>query len=160
MHRVLLLCAALIIGGCATGYQPRNITGGFSEVQIRGDVWEVIFSGNGYATRETVQTFWLYRCAELTLMKGYDGFEVLSDMNLASQPDATADAMLVPVQAPLVDKPYLVGRIRMLKGPIKQKPPHIFDAANLKSRLEPLVKGKLCDGNVCPHFHGYLLPDV
>ena len=37
---------------------------------------------------------------------------------------------------------------------------NVFDAAVLKARLAPIVKLGLCEGNVCPHVHSYLMPDV
>lgn len=154
MRKLLVGFFSLFMAGCATGYQPMSITGGFDESQIRDGIWRVVFSGNGYATRETVQTYWLYRCSELALEKGYDGFEIISNVNLASAGESGF------VQVQLAEKPAIGGTIRLLKAPIKVAPPKIFDARKLKEKLEPLVKGKSCGSNVCPHFHGYLLPDV
>jgi hypothetical protein len=160
MRKLLLMLVLLAAAGCATGYQERNITGGYEETEVRAGVWRVVFAGNGYVTRETVQTYWLYRCAELTLAKGYDGFEVISGVDLASLPAAEGEGRLVPVQAPLVEKPFMAGTIKLAKAPLIARPPRLFDARKLKEKLEPLVKGKACGSNVCPHFHGYLLPDV
>jgi hypothetical protein len=36
----------------------------------------VAFDGNGYATKERVYYFWIYRCAELTLQQGYSLYVV------------------------------------------------------------------------------------
>jgi hypothetical protein len=47
----------------------------------------------------------------------------------------------------------------LIKKPFMSKPPTVFDAVALKAKLEPLVKGGLCEGNVCPHVHTYLMPD-
>ena len=144
----------LALAGCATGYGADDITGGYSEAQISPGVWTLRYAGNGYTTRETVQTFWLYRAAELTLEQGYDGFEIVSNMRLSALGGGLSDVQYV-------EKPYLVGEIRMLKKPFTPRPPTILDAHALKARLEPLVKGKLCDDhNVCPHVHDYLMPPL
>jgi hypothetical protein len=81
MYRpTLLAAAALLLAACATPYTQSGILGGFDAKELREDVYRVAFGGNGYTTNETAQTYWLYKCAELTLEKGYYGFEILSDM--------------------------------------------------------------------------------
>jgi hypothetical protein len=86
MYRtVLFAIAAIALASCATPYAPTGITGGFDAKELREDVYRVSFSGNGYTTNETAQTYWLYRCAELALEKGYYGFEILSDMRFAKR---------------------------------------------------------------------------
>jgi len=85
MVRKLFLAAALAAGlaACATAtpYQP-NIrgtatTGGFSEHRIESDRWRVNFAGNSLTSRERVETYLLYRAAELTLEQGYDTFRTV-----------------------------------------------------------------------------------
>jgi hypothetical protein len=76
----VVAAAALLLAACATPYTESSIIGGFDAKELREDVYRVAFGGNGYTSNETVQTYWLYKCAELTLEKGYYGFEILSDM--------------------------------------------------------------------------------
>src|SRR5205807_329950 len=76
---------AAVLCSCATKYEPSGLTGGFTSLELRPDVWRVSFSGNGHTTNETAQTYWLYRCAELALEKNYDGFEILSDMRFVAR---------------------------------------------------------------------------
>jgi hypothetical protein len=172
MKRVrAIACAALLLalGGCTTKYEDQNWTGGYGEKQLESNVWRVSFHGNGFTTPETVQTFWLYRCAELTLAKGYSGFVVVSDIQLVNVPGALTGGQFIQVhgggggggyfyyyRAPDVAKPSLEADIRMLQKPFSVSPPKMFDAAALKQTLEPFVKGELCSGNVCPHPHTYL----
>src|SRR5258706_2570344 len=154
MKRVLILAAcvcAATLTGCATEYQSRNLSGGYREEQSGPDTWFIGFSGNGYTTRETVQTFWLYRAAELTLQKGYDGFQIVSTIALIAFPagmkaqgnavlfeiSASPGAMLGYVQV----KPAIGAHIRMLKKPFAANPPRIFDGQTLKNELAPIVKG-------------------
>ncbi len=85
MLRNLILAAALAAGlaACATAtpYQPNlranAVTGGFSELRIEQDRWRVNFAGNSLTSRERVETYLLYRAAELTLEQGYDSFEIV-----------------------------------------------------------------------------------
>jgi hypothetical protein len=81
LFRVLMTAAlAVILASCATPYQQSGLTGGADVRELRPDVYRVTFQGNGYTTRETVQVYWLNRCAELAVEKGFAGFEILSDV--------------------------------------------------------------------------------
>lgn len=80
MKRLLLSLAGLaLLAACATPtpYQPAgNSQWGFQESQIESNRFRVSFSGNSLTDRETVETYFLYRAAELTLEHGYDHFLV------------------------------------------------------------------------------------
>jgi hypothetical protein len=71
------LCVALLAMGCAsTGvYQPLTGRAGYAETRLDdGPRWQVEFLGDEVTSRETVETYLLYRSAELTLENGYDWF--------------------------------------------------------------------------------------
>ena len=76
-----LLAMATVLTACATAtpYQPasQSLRNGFSETQIEKDRIKVTFDGNSLTDRETVETYLLYRAAELTKQKGYDYFTVV-----------------------------------------------------------------------------------
>jgi len=73
--RISLIClsAACLLAGCATEYQPDGVSGGYSEQQ-RGSTAQVSFRGNGLTTAEALHSFVLRRCAEVTLVDGYNYF--------------------------------------------------------------------------------------
>ena len=73
---ILLVCILAFLTACATPYQPKGFTGGYSQVQLDNNSARVEFKGNGYTSRERVEVFVLYRCAELTVEKGYDYFVI------------------------------------------------------------------------------------
>lgn len=127
----LLLVAAL--SGCqATQYQPIAPAGGFGEMQLEGNIWRIRFMHNAFTTRETAQSYWLYRAAELTLSKGYDGFEVLSMIGrLRSSGDALSRTSSLLIE----------GEIRMLKQPFESIPPKSYNAQALIAVLDPYVTG-------------------
>ena len=81
----ILAALGLAIGlaGCetATPYQPlakgSSVAGGFTDQQIDPSHFRVTFEGNSLTDRETVETYLLYRAAELTVAQGYDWFEMV-----------------------------------------------------------------------------------
>ena len=86
MKRLIIAAVAtatLALGACATAtpYQPLTTagtaSGGFSERPLEANRWQVSFSGNSLTDRRTVETYLLYRAAELTLQQGYDWFSVV-----------------------------------------------------------------------------------
>lgn len=140
-----------------------GLTGGYSDKHVDEDVYRVTYSGNGPASRESIQTYWLYRATELTLEKGFDGFEIISPLQLGSLNLDPQRQKVALIYIPMPDdsrKPFFEADIRLLKGPVKAAPPKTFDARMLQAALEPYVKAeKKCDsGNVCPHIKRYLQP--
>ena len=81
------MAAALAVGlglaACetATPYQPlakgSAVSGGFTDQQLDADHYRVTFQGNDLTDRETVETYLLYRAAELTVNQGFDWFEMV-----------------------------------------------------------------------------------
>jgi len=79
--------AALILAGglaaceTATPYQPLQkgtaVSGGFTDQRLDNDHFRVTFQGNTLTSRETVETYLLYRAAELTVAQGFDWFETV-----------------------------------------------------------------------------------
>jgi hypothetical protein len=94
MFRLSILAAAAVtLVSCATPYQDYGVLGGLDAKQLRPDVDRVSFQGNGFTTRESVQVYWLNRCAELAIEKGYAGFEVLSDMQFVMHHPSSDDGV-------------------------------------------------------------------
>ena len=164
--RVAAAALLLTLAACVTGYNARGLTGGWEERQTKPDTWWVSYRGNGYTSRETVQTYFLFRAAELTLAQGYDGFELSRGTYLVESeqdfpPYRIAATTYVPIIIPstgrAVEFPTTDGTITMLRGPVVFEKERVFDARKLKAALEPLVHGPKCDmGNICPHEHRYL----
>ncbi|HTK33725.1 MAG TPA: hypothetical protein VL358_00380 [Caulobacteraceae bacterium] len=103
MKRLIIAAAAtaaLALSACetATPYQPLTrgsaTSGGYSERALEPNRWQVSFSGNSLTDRRTVETYLLYRSAELTLAQGYDWFEIVdrnTDAKTRVYPDAFYD---------------------------------------------------------------------
>lgn len=86
MKRFVVTAAAVValsvtLAACetATPYQPLQkgspTAGGYSELRIEADRWRVSFRGNYQTSRDVVETYLLYRAADLTVSQGYDWFE-------------------------------------------------------------------------------------
>ena len=84
MLRKLIAIAAMAgaLAACESGPTPYQPGGdgdrGYSETRIENDRWRISFKGNSMTDRETVETYMLYRGAELTLQNGYDHFTIVN----------------------------------------------------------------------------------
>lgn len=76
---ILILGAAALLTACAgpTPYQSATGDYGYEQTAIESDRYLVSFSGNSLTERDTVETFLLYRAAELTVEQGYDHFIIV-----------------------------------------------------------------------------------
>ncbi len=77
--KLSFVVGAAVLAACATATpyqasQSANARNGFSEQQIETDRTRISFDGNSLTKRETVETYLLYRAAELTKQNGYDYF--------------------------------------------------------------------------------------
>jgi hypothetical protein len=79
---VLLLGASLAACETATPYQPlaqnNAAGGGFTDQKLDDTHFRVTFQGNSMTSRQRVETYLLYRAAELTVQQGYDWFAMVS----------------------------------------------------------------------------------
>ena len=50
--KAIMIGVPLLVAACATTYQPSGLTGGFDEVQLDTNVYQVSFRGNGYTSAE------------------------------------------------------------------------------------------------------------
>ena len=87
MRKLLIINFVLILGlcGCATTYQKDGFTGGYSDMKLGKDLFQISFRGNGYTGSGRVQNFFLRRCAELTIEQGYEYFAFVNQEAEASQ---------------------------------------------------------------------------
>ncbi len=74
------LGALMLLGACttATPYQAADSSDrGYTDTQVENNRWMVSFSGNSLTDRQTVETYLLYRAAELTSQQGFQHFRVV-----------------------------------------------------------------------------------
>lgn len=90
----LIACAALLVTGCVTStpYQPLGVTGGYTELPLSADTYQIRFNGNGMTSAPRAQQMALVRAAELTLLKGYDRFLIIDNQEWTQQSQFTTPA--------------------------------------------------------------------
>jgi len=89
-YKLPILIALVSLAGCQTPYQQKGLTGGFSDHVIDKQTVHVQFSGNGLTSREKVERYFLYRCAEVTDQAGYRYFTVLPKIAMGSSQEVMA----------------------------------------------------------------------
>ncbi len=67
-----------LLSACMTPYQPKGMTGGYTDQKLDENTYLVSFQGNGNTPSGVVAKYFLYRCAELTLERGYVYFELFA----------------------------------------------------------------------------------
>lgn len=82
MLRTLIAAGAILTAAaCATPTPYREAAGphddGYSVQRIETDRFRVAFAGNSLTDLQTVETYLLYRAAEITLQQGADWFAIL-----------------------------------------------------------------------------------
>jgi len=87
IQSLLVVFVTLALGACATSYQAKSFTGGFSETQLDQNVWTVTFKGNGYTSMERATDFTLLRSADLALQNGF-GYFVIAEKGQAIESGA------------------------------------------------------------------------
>jgi hypothetical protein len=165
------LVLAALLSGCVrpTPYQPDLSGDGYSERRIEENRYIVRFEGNTRTSRETVETYLLFRAAELTLDAGYDWFRVVSAETLPEtwyRAYGPAHPRPWPYHGPwgwyrgphpsrfgfgftyygppAVVRPETrfeaVGEILMLEGEKPADDPRAYDAADVARRLGPVIR--------------------
>jgi hypothetical protein len=164
MRTLMIVAVAGLLTACATAtpYQPAvSDRYGFEEQRIESNRVRITFRGNTVTDRETVETYLLYRAAELTLQNGNDYFIVANrDTEEHSQLRATGPSRSrfgfdywyfsprrgwSPWYDPFWDEPSsyrevtryeAVAEIAMFSGSKPADDPHAFDAREVQSNLQ------------------------
>jgi len=79
-----IILYSILLAGCATNYKPESFNGGYSEMALSKDVYNVTFRGNGSTSEDKVYNYMLRRSAELTLDKGYKYFTIIKEETKAT----------------------------------------------------------------------------
>src|SRR5580693_4863126 len=82
-----LSAAACLLAGCATAYQPNGVSGGYTDQVRSSNTAQVSFRGNGLTPPETVHSYILRRCAEVTLEDGYSYFVLVHTQAPSAETD-------------------------------------------------------------------------
>ena len=73
---LFMFLIALLLGACATAYQPIGESGGFYHRKVTEDTYVIGFNGNGFTNSQRVNDFAILRAAEIGSKLGYTHFVV------------------------------------------------------------------------------------
>lgn len=156
---VAVACVASL-AACVTmtPYQPADKGYGYSEQKIEDNRFRVSFAGNADTPKQTVETYLLFRAAELTLKSGYDYFVFASDSTDASTRylqsfdgfyggwspyywgprSAFGGGFSASTSTPVTE--YVAqANIVMFTGKKPEADVHAFDARQVRTNLEPSI---------------------
>ncbi|MBM4254353.1 MAG: hypothetical protein FJ147_00470 [Deltaproteobacteria bacterium] len=121
------------LAGCVTAYRPENMTGGYTNLRLAEHAYRVRFKGNNYTSREKVEQFLLYRCAQLTRQLGYEHFVIVAE--------DTIDISDLFAQAGLFPRNYhATAHIKVLADPDH---PAAYNAKDALRRIEAQYPNEL-----------------
>jgi hypothetical protein len=122
VHFTTILC--VFISACATAYQPKSFSGGYTDHQIDDNTAYVTFRGNGFTDPDAVHDYLLRRCAEVTEQHGFNYF-VIVDPNQTDVGDTNVFG------ARINDKFYEAATIKMYKGNKPAESLRAYNAADV-----------------------------
>lgn len=86
---LVLVPLALALNSCYHSYQAHRLGSGYEEIQVEHNSFRVTYTLPGTAIniekekrKEILELYLLYRCAELTVQRGYDYFVVWGDISI------------------------------------------------------------------------------
>jgi len=131
---LIALSAACLLASCATAYQPLSFAGGYSDQRLDDNTVQVSFRGNGFTAPETVHSYLLRRCAEVTLQNGYNYF-VLVDTEQPNEGNTN-------IYGGKVNNKFRGSTtIKMFKGNKPETDVHAYYAAAILKNI-PVEKGE------------------
>ncbi len=148
LSRRMPILLLLVLGGCTTGYHPQGVLGdGFSEEKLGPDRWIVRFAASSFTPRERLETFLLYRCAEIALENDSRYFVLFrptdAPKTVAQPPPALLDsprwAAAPPSRRTATSREDTV--LLQLFGPRKPRGyPTAYETRELIRRLSPTIR--------------------
>jgi hypothetical protein len=73
-----VLILSLSLCGCATGYNQSGLMGGYSDIQLNADTFQISSNGNAYTSSERAANIALLRASELMVSHGFDRFVIVT----------------------------------------------------------------------------------
>jgi hypothetical protein len=76
---LIALSAVCLIAGCTTAYQPEGVSGGYTDRTLAKNSVQISFRGNRFTAPNTLHSYLLRRCAEVTLQNGFTYFVLVHE---------------------------------------------------------------------------------
>jgi hypothetical protein len=84
LNFILSLLFAILLGACATSYEPIGQSGGFYQRRETENTYYIGFSGNSFTNSQRVNDFAILRAAEIGSKLGYTHFVVEGTLDRSS----------------------------------------------------------------------------
>lgn len=146
---VTLFATVGLLSACGTPYRPAPFwgAGGYSSADINSNTVKVSFLTGSSADMRTISSYIMYRSAEITLERGYDGFRVLDasgfSSNIGGRFSSAADVKIFLMKLSAIDKARYQATQKtkhdLLKFGMIQKG-EIYMAKDVKEILEPQIE--------------------
>jgi hypothetical protein len=137
--RLAALSALCLLSSCATAYQPDGITGGYSDQRLSDSSVRVSFRGNRFTSPETLDSYLLRRCADITMQNGYGYFVMTAPIEEGAE-----------VNGAKVDDQFSASTtIQMFKGKQLGSVANVYDAAAV-IRSTPVDEGETAEATPPP----------
>lgn len=135
----LLLCS------CATHYNSAGFRGGYSELKIDTDTYEVKFAGNGYTSQRLIEKYFLFRCSEITISNGRRYFvfydknvgSIKTTTNIQGDIDSNGD---FSATTNTINKAFGKGIIKLYDSRPESPNGIVYDAEEIYKNLRPSIK--------------------
>jgi hypothetical protein len=158
---ICLFVMAMLVSGCATGYQRQSWTGGYTDMKLQDDIFKVSFKGNAYCHQERAEDFVLLRSAEVAIENGYKYFIIIDERSatrtstyttpVTAQTYGTASVYGGPGYAQgsysgttyysggetyVIHKPSMTNTIKCFKEKPGNAPVIVYDAEQIKNNIK------------------------
>jgi cell division septation protein DedD len=146
-----ILLSAALFAGCTTAYQPDGISGGYSDRTLTNNTVQVSFRGNRFTQPDTLHSYLLRRCAEVTMQDGFHYFVLVheEEPNEGNTDSFGSKVTMATIQmyagkpqgeAPAYDASFLLRQILAREGE-SEEPQPAPAVASTSEALPPPIPG-------------------
>lgn len=82
-----ILVLSVLLSGCATPYQRKGLTGGYSDTRIQDGIYLVGFQGNAFINEDTVLKYANRRAEEVCKANGYSSYDIIEGPKFYFEPN-------------------------------------------------------------------------
>ncbi len=108
--RNLIFLGLLVLIGCATLYQKKGLSGGYTDQYLGNDIYMISVRVNAYTDEATAYEYFHRRANEICQASGYARYEVLEFGTSEKK-----NLVYYGNQAHMMQKPRVYGRIQCYK---------------------------------------------
>lgn len=100
------ICIMATLAGCASGYRPAGLGGGYSDSPLGNGMYRVSYTGNAYTDPGYAADMAMLRAAEVALAGGYRYFSIVQSGNDSRVGSYTAPSTVNVTNLPAIGSGY------------------------------------------------------